>query len=218
MTVKKYVRSVVRKVQCGKEKKEELEQKLLSDINAKVKRGNAPEDVLKQMGTVKETAGRINDTLDDEEKRRYKIRYFFAVVIPTVVIIASMIYYVAFQMPGKANIEDIENSDYFDRAQVEDTIKETVEFLDANDYQALQDVSVEEMSSVLKEDVIDEARENIAQTWGERVRFDQIYTAEIVKDGKHYAIGEITVTYEDVSVTYRFTYNEKMQLAGLYMK
>lgn len=58
-------------------------------------------------------------------------------VIPTVVIIASMIYYVAFQMPGKANIEDIENSDYFDRAQVEDTIKETVELLDANDYQAL---------------------------------------------------------------------------------
>ena len=45
-----------------------------------------------------------------------------------------------------------------------------------------------------------------------------VYMAEVIQGGRHFAVGEMTVTYENVSATYRLTYDENMRLAGLYVR
>ena len=41
---------------------------------------------------------------------------------------------------------------------------------------------------------------------------------ELVQGNTHLAVGEITVTYENVSATYRLTYDKDMRLAGIYVR
>ena len=41
---------------------------------------------------------------------------------------------------------------------------------------------------------------------------------EFIQMRKHLAIGEITVTYENISVTYRLSYDRDMKLAGIYIR
>ena len=41
---------------------------------------------------------------------------------------------------------------------------------------------------------------------------------EIVQGNTHMAVGEITVVYENITVTYRLSYDEEMRLAGLYVR
>lgn len=41
---------------------------------------------------------------------------------------------------------------------------------------------------------------------------------EMAQGNQHFAVGEVTVAYENVSVTYRLTYDEDMLLAGLYVR
>ncbi len=41
---------------------------------------------------------------------------------------------------------------------------------------------------------------------------------ELIQMGQHFAVGEMTVTYENISATYRLTYDENMRFAGVYVR
>ena len=61
-------------------------------------------------------------------------------------------------------------------------------------------------------------RETFSDDWGERKQFGAVYMIEVIQANKHLAVGEMTVTYENVSVTYRLTYDEDMHFAGIYVR
>ena len=44
------------------------------------------------------------------------------------------------------------------------------------------------------------------------------YATEVIQNGEHYAIAQVTVSYENVNVVYTLTYDADMKLAGLYMR
>ena len=102
--------------------------------------------------------------------------------------------------------------------QVETAMKETIELLDAEDYAALQENAILQMKPVLNAETIDGIRGTLSDDWGERKQFGAVYMAELVQGNKHFAVGEITVTYENVSATYRLTYDEDMRFAGIYVR
>lgn len=215
MTAKKYVNAIVGKIQCGADKKQEIRKQLTAEVNAGLRKGESMDEIVRRMGPAKEIAAGYNENMDEQEKKRYRRHRIFAVIIPTVIIVASMAYYMIFQVPRRG---DIENSKYFDKAEVENAVMEVVELLDAEDYEGLKAISVDEMGEVLNAETMDDAKEGISKDWGKRKQFGKVYTGELVKGGSHYAVGEMAVTYENISVTYTFSYNQDMELAGLYMK
>ena len=74
------------------------------------------------------------------------------------------------------------------------------------------------MKSVLNAETMGKAKGALSDEWGERKQFGTVYMAELVQGNRHFAVGEITVTYENVSATYRLTYDEDMRLSGIYVR
>ena len=69
-----------------------------------------------------------------------------------------------------------------------------------------------------REEAMAEVKKQISDDWGERQQFGTVYMSEIEQKNQHFAVGEIMVVYENVSVVYRLTYDEEMRLAGLYIR
>lgn len=72
--------------------------------------------------------------------------------------------------------------------------------------------------SILTKESIDSAKQYLADDFGERQSMGPPYLAEVVQYGKHYCICEVTVSYEHVNVIYRITYDQDMQISGLYIR
>lgn len=215
MKADKYVSAIVRKIKCDGNKKKDIKNQLLTDINMRLNQGEKLEDVIAQMGSVKEIADSFNENISDAEKKRYSRNRVFKIVIACVVIFALLLCLVYWILPKSVNIE---NSKYFDANEVENAMKNTVELLDASDYAALKENAIPQMQSLLDADTMEAVKNQVSDNWGERNRFDNVYMVEMIQGNTHFAVGEITVSYENISVTYRLTYDVDMKLAGVYMR
>ena len=215
MTAEKYVKKIIKRIKCSGGKKKEIKKQLLMDMKARMDEGETLENVLMQMGTVEEIANSFNESLSSLEQRKYKRNKILKIILPIIlvlVVLAGSVYWV---LPKGV---DIENSKYFSKSEVEEAMKETVELLDQGDYSSLQAKSISEVASALNKDTMENAKKQISDNWGGQKQFGKAYIQEIVQRNVHFVIGQVTVTYENASVTYTLTFNSDMKLAGLYMK
>lgn len=210
-----YIRNTVKRIKCGRPKKKEIKKQLEADIDIRLEQGEPLEKIIAETGSPKEFADNFNESLSDTEKRRYRREKTGRILLLIFIILAILAGLLYWFLP---KVTEIENSRYFDKTQVEDTMKETVALLDENDYMALKAMSDSRMSSFLTEEIIANAKEQISDNFGKQLSCGTPYIAEIVQYGNHFAVGEITVSYENISVTYRLTYNEDLKLTGLYMR
>ena len=215
MDAKKYVNAIATKIKCNGKKKKEIKKQLLLDIDMRMKQGEQLEEIISQMGTVKEIADSFNENISLEEQKRYVRNKVMKIVIPIIVILVFLILFVYWIFPKSY---DIEQSKYFSKEQVETAMKETIELLDAGDYTALWERVTPKMQTLLNAETMDNVKGMLSDDWGERKLFGTVYMAELVQGNRHFAIGEITVTYENVSATYRLTYDEDMRLSGIYVR
>ena len=215
MDAKRYVNAIGRKIKCGGKKRKEIKKQLLTDIATRIEQGERLEDVIVQMGSVKDIAESFNETLSAKEKRQYTCGKVLKVVIPIIVILALLVGLLYWALPKGSSIAE---SKYFTEGGMADAMAETVDQLDAGDYDAMRKNAIPAMQSVLTDEVMEEAKAQISDDWGERDSFGSVYMGEITQGNAHYAVGEITVIYENTSVTYRLTYDTDMRLAGLYMR
>ena len=216
MTAKQYVNAIGRKIKCGGAKKKDIKQQLLADIQLRMSKGESLESIFARMGTVDEIAGSFNESISDAEQKSYARNRKFGMAASFVAVLALLTGLAYWKMPKWIEIEE---SKYFDKAQVETAMKGTVELLDAGDYAALQGNAIAEMEAYLKEEEIEKMRKQILEEdWGERGQFGTAYIAELSQGNEHYAVGEIMVAYEKVNVTYRLTFDQDMRLAGLYVR
>lgn len=74
------------------------------------------------------------------------------------------------------------------------------------------------MQALLNAETMDEVKGMLSGDWGKRKLFGAVYMVELVQGNRHFAVGEITVTYENISATYRLTYDEDMRLSGIYVR
>lgn len=215
MEAKKYVNAIARKIKCNGKKKKEIKKQLMMDIHMRMKQGERLEEIISQMGTVKEIADGFNENISLKEQRRYVRNKVLKIVVPIIAVLAFLILFVYWIFPKSI---DIEQSKYFNKEQVEAAMKETIALLDTEDYIALQENAIPQMQSLLNTETRAEMRGTISDDWGERKQFGAVYMVELVQRNVHYAVGEVTVTYENVSVTYRLTYDKDMRLAGMYVR
>lgn len=215
MDAQKYVKAIARKIKCSGKKKKEIKKQLMTDIQMRIKQGEQLEEIISQMGTAKEIAEGFNENISEEEQRRFVRNRVMKIVLPVIIVLILLVLLVYWILPKSF---DIAQSKYFNEEQVEAAMKETIELLDAGDYAALQERAVPQMQSILSADTMNQARGLLSDDWGARQQFGAAYMAELVQGNKHFAVGEITVTYENVSATYRLTYDEEMRLSGIYVR
>lgn len=215
MDANKYVNAIARKIKCGGKKKKEIKKQLMTDIDMRMKQGEQLEEIILQMGTAKEIADGFNENISSKEQKRYARYKVLKIVLPIVVVLVFLVLYGYWMLPKSY---DIGQSECFDQEQVEAAMKETIELLDAGDYAALQESAIPQMQSLLNAETMDKAKGALSDDWGERKQFGTVYMAEVIQGNLHFAVGEITVAYENVSATYRLTYDEKMRLSGIYVR
>lgn len=216
MTAKQYVNSIVKKIKCDGGKRKDIGQQLLTDINLRMSKGETLEEIISQMGSANEIAEGYNENISEKEQKRYKRNKVIKNAILIVLLLAVLSGLTYWKMPKAA---DIEKSKYFDKAQVEAVMKQTIEQLDAGEYETLKKNSISQMEQFLNQESAQEIRASVSEDdWGQRSNFGPAYIAELSQGNDHFAVGEITVTYENISVTYRLTYDQDMRLAGLYVR
>lgn len=215
MTAEKYVNSIVRKIRCGGKRKREIRKQLLADIHMQIEQGELLEDVIRQMGPVKEIAESFNESISKAEHRRYLVNKCLKILLPIVLVLGVLIVGGYWLIPRAA---DISQSDCFEQEAVERKMQETIILFNAGDYEALRAEAIPQLQPHLNEEEMGNAREQTAADWGEFQRFGTVYMQELIQGNNHYVVGEITATYEKVSVIFRLMYDEDMKLAGLYMR
>lgn len=215
MDEKRYVNAVARKLKCGGKRKREIERQLLADIQARENQGERLEEIISRMGKAEEIADGFNENISAGEQRRYAKNKVLKIVIPIVLAVIFIGMAGFFMVPKTV---DIEKSTVFHKEKVEAAMKQTVELMDAEEYAALQENAISKMQPLLNAEMRENMRRTLSDDWGERRQFGAVYLVELIQGNSHFAVGEMTVTYENVSVTYRLTYDEDMRLAGIYVR
>ena len=215
MNAEQYVNAVARKVKCGKDRKNEIKKQLMADIETRMDQGEQPEEIISRMGTVQAMADGFHEPVPVSERKRYARNKALKILLSVCAVLILLIAAAYWMFPKGT---EIENSDYFDKDQVETAMKETVELFDTGDSASLLENAILEMEPYLTPEAIAEIKKQISEDWGERQQFGTVYMSEVEQKNTHFAVGEIMVTYENVSVVYRLTYDEEMRLAGLYIR
>ena len=87
-----------------------------------------------------------------------------------------------------------------------------------NDFETLQAEAVDELRNVLTQEVIDKVRIPMSDDWGKRLSIGTTYVQGIKQKGKILIVTQTDVMYENISVVYTITFDENLNLAGIYMR
>lgn len=215
MTAETYVKQIIRRVKCDRKRKQDIEKQLLYEIKERVGAGENLQDILSEMGTVEEIAAGFNEGISESEQRKYRRKIVTKILVLIVIVVLVLISVAVWYLP---KVNDIESSDIFVETEVEENLVEVVTLLDADDYAGLQAVSTSRMADVLNDDYMSAAKQQLSEGFGERIAVGTIYMQEVQQMGQSFAVCQTTVIYENVTVVYTITFDEEMNLAGLYMR
>lgn len=141
-----------------------------------------------------------------EKKQKRMRRFITAAVVLLVVSIACW-----WALPKNSSLE---SSDLFDAEEVRAKAEEVVQLLNAEDYDSLQEMTVEEVRFNMTKEKMDEAKEQIGSDWGEFQSIEEISTAERSQRNVKAAVVQMVVAYENKDITYMLAFNTDMQLAA----
>lgn len=216
MTRQEYIRQVARHLLCSSAGKREITRQLNSHIGSALEEGRSLEEILKEMGTPETLAEEFNDNFEEKDKKKAKRNRRLAVIgtsgLLVLVMAAVLIYWI---LPKE---RDIYSSKVFDVAQVKERTGEIVRLFGQGEDKALDGYLAPEVREALKVTTPDSIRQLIGDDWGDFQSMGNLYMTEISQKGKSYAVVQVNASFEHVSVTYTLTYNDKMELYGIYVK
>lgn len=215
MQQEEYIKSVIRKLQCSGQKKEEIEKELVSDIQTALVNGESWEEIEARMDTPEQLAKGFNENLSPEElagKKRKKGFLIAGIIIGILVLLGAGVFWA---LPKSY---ELEASGIFQEAVVQEGAEEIIALLDREDYAGLEECAIKKMKPYMQENVIAEAKAALGGELGENQGITSSYMAEVRQAGQRTAVIQVVVQYENRSVTYTISFDKDMRLAGLYMK
>lgn len=211
----KYIKKIGQQLACSKKRREEIKKELTADIDAAIAAGEKEEDIIARMGKTEEIAKGFNQSFSEEETRMFRKerrRRRLLDILIVIVIIAALFWWM---IPKNTWLKD---SKRFDEAAVQKQAEEVIRLLDAEDYDGLRVIADSKLAGLINKDEMDTVKENLAEDWGEFQNYGSTYLIESTQRGKHSAVAQMTVAYENTSVTYTISFNEELKLTGLYLK
>lgn len=219
MTAEKYVSMVAKQLKCSGAKSKEIKRQLLEDIYSELTDNTSMEQIIGRMGTPAEVAREFNENMPAEELKQFskkKTIKFVGIIIGIIaVVIAVLTVAVFWLLPSSYQFG---NSGLFNENAVKAQIRDVVDKVGEEDYEALKNNCVLQMEKALSADTMNKAKNQVSENWGELKEYGNVYLVEMKQQGHNYVVGQVNVTYENVAVTYTITFDEDMRLAGIYMK
>lgn len=219
MTAEKYVSMVAKQLKCSGAKSKEIKQQLLEDISSEMAGNVSIEQVIGRMGTPAEVAGEFNENMPAEELKKFsriKNIKIAGIVIGVIAAVIAALSVAAFWLLPSGY--QFGSSGLFNENEVKLQIRDVVDKVGEENYEALKNNCVPQMEKALSADTINKAKNQVSENWGELKEYGNVYLVEIKQQGHNYVSGQVNVIYENVAVTYTITFNEDMKLAGIYMK
>ena len=206
---KKYISQIIKRLKCSGKKRREIKRQMISEMEETISDGSYG------MGNPVEIAEEFNQSFSAEEKKAYKRekRLKVAGIIALLLFVAAGILW--WMLPKQIWLED---SKVFDKTKVLEQAEVVIDYLDEDNYTALQRLSDDKMSGLLKTDGLEQAKKIIGETWGAQKSVGNVYMVELTSRGKKSAIVQMHVEYEKVNVMYTIYFNEQMELEGLWMQ
>ena len=217
MNQESYLKEVEKYLNCRKAQKKQIRRDLEADICAASERGESWEEIRDRMGGPRELAQEFNENMGSgstgrKMKRSRKILLICGIVAAVLAVLIAVAYWF---LPKSYLIE---NSEIFDAETVAEESEEIVLLLNEDSYEELQEKSTDQMRTVMTEEFMQNAKAQLGGDWGEFQDFTNSISVEVVQQGKHFALTELTALYENRSVTYQISFNENMELSGIYMR
>ena len=217
MNAERYVNEIVKKVECKSAKREEIRNQLLSDIAARREQGETLEEIIESMGSAGEIAEAFCQELSEDERRAYrKVRRrkrMTVIVGVSVLVLLLLALYFWWLLPKKTD-----SGMPFSREEITAKTVEVVELLNADDFETLKQMALEELHTALTRENIDRARAFVSDDWGEMRSLGTVYAQEVEQKGKHFTVTQVDAIYEKVNVVYTITFDDEGRLAGVYMR
>ena len=88
MNVNNYVNKIVRKIKCSTARRKEIRKQLQMDIELRMQQGESLEQIMSQMGDIKEIADSFNENISAAEKKKYTLKKILTIVAVVVVFAA----------------------------------------------------------------------------------------------------------------------------------
>ncbi|MGN0352229.1 MAG: DUF3887 domain-containing protein [Roseburia sp.] len=219
MTVKSYTRKVAKYLLCRPEVKKEMRKQIESDIASAMEQGKSLEEVLSEMGNPKELAEEFNENFEEKEKEtihKKKHRKTVVTIVVSIFIVIAVLVGITYWMLPKS--KDIGESAIFSEEEVIESAEEVIFYLDAEQYEKLDSYMTHELKEALGENGLKQAKESIGEDFGAFQCYKNTYAVEINQKGQKFAMVQLDVSYENISITYTVTFDEEMKLAGIYMR
>ena len=142
-----------------------------------------------------------------EEQKKKRIRNI--IITAVVLVIATVACY--FAMPKN---KELSQSSIFDQTEVEALAEQVVGYINEENFDGLKDMSVEDMSSIMNKERMDEAKARVSEDWGEFKDIKDITTTEVTQRGVTAAVAYVSAEYENAEIHFTFAFNEDMKLAS----
>lgn len=207
----KYIRKVLKRLKCSKEKKQEVRAELEEAFASRMEAGMDLREIIEEFGSPQETAQEFNEDFPKEEKKQYwkeKIRRRLCVFAAGAAVIAVVLYIVL------AKTYDIEDSTVFQKEALEQQSELVIGFLEEKDSEHLIECSTEEIHYALKADKLTEIQEKVSADWGTFQEIEDVKFYELRQMGTKRAMAEYEIEYENVTVKYTLIFNTDMKLEG----
>lgn len=173
------------------------------------------EQIMESMGTAEEIAEAFEQNLSKADKKAYKRRRILMTIGSIVLMLLLLCLFVWWYIPKAV---DIGGDDRFRQERVSAEVEKVIELLDENDYESLQEISAEKIRAMLNQETVGGVKDVISTDWGERQSIGNVYIGGVKQKGKLLIVTQVDAVYENVSVVYTISFDENMELAGLYMR
>jgi hypothetical protein len=150
-------------------------------------------------------------------KFRRLSRIFAAALIAGGAFAAAPAVY-AEEAPAPAAEQAQEPQSPFDAQAVQQHMMATIERFEKDDVAGLQAEAAADLRPHLTAETIKAAKEEFGPKWGSRVSLGLPHLTAGQENGAWYAICEIAIGYKETAVIYRLSYDEKMNLVGLFVR
>ena len=177
--------------------------------------GEQIEDVISRMGEAGEIASTFNQSFSEEEQKQYRKERRNKRFLQIAGVLAVLILLFWWTAPKNTLLSD---SKVFDADAVKQKAETIIGYLNEENYPEIQKMSDEKLAEMMNKEEMDQAKSNFGDDWGEFQNFGEVYLIESTRMGQHSAIAQINASYENTSVTYTLSFNEDMELNGVWMK
>lgn len=210
---KKYVNQIIRKLKCSKKRREEIKRQLLSEMEGSSQ--DVLQNVMQNLGSPAEIAEAFNESFSEEEKKAYKKEKWIKIAVSILLIIIVVAGIIWWMLPKQSWLKD---SKIFEEDKVAAQAELVVKYFDADDYEALKDISDDNMKTFFDTQDLKSDKALIAENWGEQESIGNVYMLEMTQRGRKSAVVQMHVQYENANVMYTIFFNRDMELEGLWMQ